>query len=106
MSKTQTPTWIIFWLAVSAILCTYDFSFLLLRPESLPGGKYYNIFSGCKKTKKKKFLTNFLIIDDLYVKGDPKYLDMKDPYLMGIVVMNIFEVVLSLFAVLTVTLFF
>lgn len=33
------------WFVLSAVIVIFDASYVLLRPESLRGGKYFNIFS-------------------------------------------------------------
>lgn len=44
----RLPLWIIFWLVVSQLVVLWDSAFVLLRPDSLPGGKYSALFSPCK----------------------------------------------------------
>lgn len=42
------PFWVAVWLALSSIVCTIDALFVLLRPHTLPGGKWNYLFTPCK----------------------------------------------------------
>eukprot|EP01080_Neovahlkampfia_damariscottae_P002577 gene2577-3539_t len=79
------PKWIIVWFIISNILCFYDCAFLLTRPESLKGGSLYWLFSG---------------YTEMYGVADPKYLDMKDGFVLAQCYVNMVEMLfntLSLF---------
>ena len=56
----NVPFWVAVWLALSSIVCTIDALFILLRPHTLPGGKWNYLFRPCKYEK---------------VHKPPKYLD-------------------------------
>ncbi len=39
-----TPFWVKIWLFTTIAICSYDAAFVLLRPHTLNGGKYYMFF--------------------------------------------------------------
>ncbi|CAD6886263.1 unnamed protein product, partial [Tilletia controversa] len=41
----KPPTWITIWLAVSSILVMWDCGYMLLRPHSMKGGKYFTLWA-------------------------------------------------------------
>ena len=44
----QLPQWILVWFLVTAVVCTWDASFIMCRPYSLPGGSLAWIWYFCK----------------------------------------------------------
>lgn len=42
------PFWVTVWLGITSTTCTIDSLFVLLRPHTLPGGKWNYIFQPCK----------------------------------------------------------
>ncbi|MES1908415.1 MAG: hypothetical protein MHM6MM_001360 [Cercozoa sp. M6MM] len=79
--------WHVAWLLVSAIVCTYDALFVLLRPRTLPGGDLNWIFS----------------IYDLYIQVDKNYgvFDgLGSGFLHSVAYLNLVEVGLSVIALL------
>lgn len=43
--KISTPLIVKTWLLISSIICTWDASFVLLRPRSMPGGDLHKYFA-------------------------------------------------------------
>ena len=73
----------IFWLALSGVIVIYDACFVLLRPETLPGGKYEFIYSPYQ----------------LYIKYDTLYGNMQDSFVVIQSQLNLVEVLMSFVAV-------
>ena len=46
----QLPGWSLGWFYATALICTWDASFILLRPHSLPGGALFSFWKPCKYT--------------------------------------------------------
>ena len=46
--QRKLPSWIAFWLVFSSVVCVIDALFVLLRPHTLPGGKWNYIFKPCQ----------------------------------------------------------
>lgn len=44
----RLPGWILGWMYTNALICTWDASFIMFRPHSLPGGAYSWIWYFCK----------------------------------------------------------
>jgi len=82
------PLWVRLWLLVSGLVCTWDATFILFRPHSLPGGKYHHLWKPYS----------------IYVEVDKRYKDMGDPFVVAQSLMNLAEVVLC-FVALTLPLF-
>ena len=74
---------LLFWLALSGIIVIYDACFVLLRPETLPGGKYAAIYSPYQ----------------LYIKYDTLYGNMQDSFVVIQSQLNLIEVFMSFVAV-------
>ena len=74
---------IIFWLVVSSIIVYFDAFYVLMRPETLAGGKYYHIF--------KPY--------ELYVQFDTLYGMNNDSFVIIQSWLNIFESTLTLIGV-------
>jgi len=79
----RIPLWTRLWFFATGIICTWDASFIIFRPHSLPGGKY----------------SLFWKPYSIYVEVDKRYKDMTDPFVYAQSLMNYAEVVLG-FAVL------
>lgn len=77
------PRWVAIWLVISAIICTLDALFIILRPSTLPGGKWNYIFQPY----------------NLYIQVDLRYVDLKDTFVKGVSLMNLVEVFLSFITV-------
>lgn len=41
------PLLVVLWLGISSVVCTIDALFVLLRPHTLPGGKWNYLFQPC-----------------------------------------------------------
>ena len=61
----QIPKKILLWILVSNIIICFDAFFVLNRPDTLKGGKYYNIFKPYENYY--KFDTLYQMNDDLFV---------------------------------------
>ena len=44
----QLPGWSLGWFYATALICTWDASFILLRPHTLPGGVLFSFWRPCK----------------------------------------------------------
>ena len=71
---------ICFWLLISSIIVTWDFTFILFRPYSLPGNSLHYLWSPYA----------------LYIKIDLMYGDMKDIFVFVQAIFNILEILLNL----------
>ncbi|XP_078371539.1 uncharacterized protein LOC144655196 [Oculina patagonica] len=78
------PFWVAVWLALSSIVCTIDALFVLLRPHTLPGGKWNYLFTPY----------------NIYIKVDPSYKDMKDAFVVGQSLMNLVEVFINIVTII------
>ena len=47
--RNKLPMWTRVWLFLSAVICTWDATFIILRPHSLPGGKYHQFWKPCEE---------------------------------------------------------
>ena len=72
-----------FWLIISSIIVIFDGAFILLRPETLPGGKYSHIYAPYQ----------------LYIQFDALYADLKDHFVVIIAYLNLVEVTLTFLSV-------
>lgn len=75
---------IIFWLLISSIIVYFDAFYVIMRPETLSGGKYYYIF--------KPY--------ELYVKFDTLYGMNNDPFVIIQSWLNAFESTLTLVGII------
>ncbi|XP_073252581.1 uncharacterized protein [Porites lutea] len=80
MMRQNLPSWVAFWLLLSSIICAIDAFFVLLRPHTLPGGKWNYLF--------KPY--------NIYIQVDARYKDLKDAFVIGQSWMNIVEVCLNI----------
>lgn len=48
IGQPPVPTWIRYWLAISALVVMWDAGFCLLRPYSMEGGLLFPLFSPYK----------------------------------------------------------
>lgn len=83
-SSQVLPTWLVAWLIIASPVVVWDFSFLLLRPSSLPGGDLHWLFQPYS----------------LYIEIDRRYNDMEDTFGLAQAWMNAVEVLLSYVAVI------
>jgi len=84
MADNSIPVWVRLWLFVSGIVCTWDASFIVFRPHSLPGGKYSYLW--------KPYY--------LYIAVDKRYADLKDTFVYAQSLMNYAEVLLCFFTLI------
>lgn len=78
------PTGIYFWLVIGSIIVYFDAFYVIMRPETLPGGKYHWLFAPY----------------ELYVQFDTLYGMNKDSFVMIQSYLNIFESTFCLLGVL------
>lgn len=77
------PNSLYIWLILSALIVLYDAAYVLLRPDSVRGGKYFHIFSGY----------------DIYIKYDTLYAENNDSFVVIQSWLNIVEAILLLISV-------
>lgn len=78
------PKPILLWIFVSSVIVCFDAFFVLNRPDTLKGGKYYGIF---------QLYENYYRFDTLYNMNDDLFVVIQSW-------LNIAEAVISLFAIL------
>lgn len=49
ITARNLPFLVVLWLGITSIVCIIDALFVLLRPHTLPGGKWNYIFQPCKQ---------------------------------------------------------
>ncbi|XP_059145320.1 uncharacterized protein LOC131932435 [Physella acuta] len=79
-SRFQLPSWILVWFYATAVICTWDATFIMLRPYTLPGGS----------------LAGFWYLYKYYVSVDQRYKDTKDAYVFAQSLLNYAEVVFNI----------
>jgi len=82
-SLYQLPRWVLWWFYTTAIVCTWDASFIFLRPHTLPGGSLF------------KFWSPYVH----YIAVDQRYKDVNDPFVFGISLFNYLEVILNVITI-------
>ncbi|XP_022326267.2 uncharacterized protein LOC111126142 [Crassostrea virginica] len=83
-NPARLPGWILGWMFTNAVTCTWDASFIMFRPQSLPGGAYAWVW----------YLYKY------YVNIDKRYLDTSDPFVKAISLQNYVEVILSIVTII------
>lgn len=84
VSKTHhLPVWIVVWFYITAVICTWDASFIMCRPYSMPGQSMAWIWYFYK----------------YYVTVDQRYSDIGDAYVYAQSLLNYAEVVLNIIAI-------
>ncbi|XP_021348385.1 uncharacterized protein LOC110447184 [Mizuhopecten yessoensis] len=83
-SVLQMPGWVLIWFYLTAAICTWDASFIVFRPHSLPGGSLAYIWYLYKH----------------YVTVDQRYSDLKDDFVFAQSLLNYVEVVLNIVAII------
>jgi len=76
------PKWVIQWLWVSTIVCTWDASFIMTRPHSFPGGSLVWLFYPYK----------------YYITVDQRYMDSENDYVFAQSLLNYVECIVNLIA--------
>ncbi|XP_076446919.1 uncharacterized protein LOC143284149 [Babylonia areolata] len=82
-SPHRLPGWVLGWFYATAAICTWDASFIILRPLSLPGGALHSLWKPYS----------------LYIVVDQRYLDVNDPFVYGISLFNYAEVILNVITI-------
>lgn len=75
------PGWIIGWFLFTAIICTWDASFIMLRPLSFPGQSLSSVWYPYK----------------YYITLDKRYGNMNDSYVYTQSLLNLVEVILNIY---------
>ena len=84
------PSWVKWWLILDFPIILWDAMFLIMRPHSLPGGKYSFIWCwGEGQTSGY----------GAYIRADKIYGDMSDPWSVAQMYGNLIEMVLQLYTV-------
>ncbi|GAB1601750.1 uncharacterized protein LOC115229444 [Argonauta hians] len=76
----EIPGWVIAWFIFTAVICTWDASFIMLRPLSFPNGRLSHLWYPYK----------------YYINLDKRYGNMADSYVFSQSLMNYAEVILNL----------
>lgn len=76
----RLPWWMVVWFYVTALVCTYDASFVVFRPYTLPGGQLWGFFRLYK----------------YYIYTDQRYRDVNDSYSYTQSLMNYAEVIINI----------
>ncbi|XP_065884785.1 uncharacterized protein [Dysidea avara] len=71
--------WPVVWFLLSGLVTLYDCGFVLLRPHSLPKGKFHHFFTPYA----------------LYIKIDKAYGNIEDEFVWGLAWLNLIEVCLQ-----------
>ncbi|XP_070553233.1 uncharacterized protein [Ptychodera flava] len=82
--KNTLPGWMKWWFVASALIQTWDASFIWLRPHSLPGGKLHSLW--------KPYA--------LYIDIDLRYGDLDDSFGLAQSLLNFAEVILLVVALI------
>ncbi|XP_070197665.1 uncharacterized protein [Littorina saxatilis] len=80
----KLPGWMLAWFYATAVVCTWDASFIILRPWTLPGGSLFPYWSPYS----------------LYIAVDQRYKDVNDPFVYGISLFNYLEVALNVITII------
>lgn len=78
----KIPVWILIVLCLSMVITLWDALFVLLRPESLPGGSLAFIWKPYAK----------------YITIDTAYQNMHEPFVVAQAIMTLFEISIGCFA--------
>lgn len=84
MAGRNLPFWVAVWLLISSILVTIDALFVILRPRTLPGGKWNYLFPHY----------------NIYIHVDKRYADLNDTFNYGQSFMNLAEMCLNIIALI------
>ena len=57
--QRSLPSWVVFWLFVTGIVCTIDGLFIILRPHTLPDGKWNYLVKPCKSNEQSQDWARF-----------------------------------------------
>ncbi|XP_012943152.1 uncharacterized protein LOC101848843 [Aplysia californica] len=79
----QLSSWVLVWFYVTAAVCTWDATFIMLRPYTLPGGS----------------LAWFWYVYKYYVTVDQRYQDTKDAFVFAQSLLNYAEVVFNIITI-------
>lgn len=74
------PSWLVYWVAISTAIVCWDFTFVLMRPDSLPGGKLNWLYAPY----------------NLYISIDKRYGDMEDSFGLAQTWLNVGECSLAI----------
>ena len=57
--QRSLPSWVVFWLFVTGVVCTIDGLFIILRPHTLPDGKWNYLVKPCKSNEQSQDWARF-----------------------------------------------
>lgn len=83
-NKKQLSNWVLVWFYLTAAICTWDATFIMLRPYTLPGGS----------------LAWFWYLYKYYVTVDQRYQDTGDAYVFAQSLLNYAEVILNIMCII------
>lgn len=83
-TPTQLPNWALIWFYATAAICTWDATFIMLRPHTLPGG----------------YISSPWYVYKYYVTLDQRYNDTEDAYVFAQSLMNYLEVVINIVTII------
>ncbi|GFN83941.1 emopamil-binding protein [Plakobranchus ocellatus] len=80
----QLPRWILIWFLLTAVICTWDASFIVFRPHSLPGRSMAWLWFAYK----------------YYITVDQRYLDTSDAYVYAQSLLNYAEALINIVTII------
>ena len=57
--QRSLPSWVVFWLFVTGVVCTIDALFIILRPHTLPDGKWNYLVKPCESNEQSQDWARF-----------------------------------------------
>uniref|UniRef100_A0A0B6ZC12 EXPERA domain-containing protein n=1 Tax=Arion vulgaris TaxID=1028688 RepID=A0A0B6ZC12_9EUPU len=82
--KMQLSGWMLIWFYSTTVICTWDATFIMLRPHSLPGGS----------------LATLWYLYKYYVTVDQRYMDTNDAFVYAQSLLNYAEVIFNIVTII------
>lgn len=98
--KSNIPFWIEVWLGASAVICTLDVLYTMLRPITTRGGELACFYSLCRAGI---FFIRAKRLGNIYADVDLRYADPNDVVTMATGRVMIIEIVMNLVALVLVS---